>query len=96
MATVVQSDFGLIDIDAQEVTGVNNGGAAIFNPAIRGTLLSNVEPCIVLALEAGLILVVDTNGKLRWEQAAAVQLDWRYDFKEEKWVDPAGESLEEG
>lgn len=93
MPTYVDSPFGPIDIDAREAQGMSN--VAIFNPALKGKIVPDEAPAIVLAVDAGELLIVDGNGKLAWLDVDRIQLDWSYDFKTEKWVDADGQSLEE-
>jgi hypothetical protein len=93
MPTIVPSDFGDIDIDKREVVQVS--GAAIFNPAIRARIKGSETPCILLATDGSAMLVADNDGNLSWKDAAMIQLDWRYDYKTEQWVDLAGTPLEE-
>lgn len=94
MATVVESDYGPIDIDKGEAIEMTTG-AAIFNPAIKASVQPSGDPCIVLATDGPNILIVDVNGDLHWRGANGIRLDWRYDFKAEKWVDANGEALED-
>lgn len=92
MATLVKSDFGEIDIEAREA--MNSGGVAIFNPAIKATLTDGGNPVIILGVDGGQVLTVDVDGKLHWIPVTRVQLDWRYDFKKEAWVDGNNVNLE--
>lgn len=90
MATMVPSPYGPIDIETGEAISMN--GVTILNPAIKGSYKEN--PSIILGIEADRALVVDVDGKLNWVPIKDVQLDWRYDFKAEGWVDATGETLE--
>jgi hypothetical protein len=93
MVTTIDSEFGPIDIEAAEAQG--RGVSNIFNPAIKGKLMGSEEPCIVLALEGEHLMIVNTDGKLAWYASSRVQLDWRYDYKTERWLDASGELLED-
>jgi len=95
MATVVETDYGPIDIETREATSSMSDGVAIFNPAIKATHITSGHPVIVLAVEGASVLTVDVDGKLHWIVTDKVQLDWRYDFKKEKWIDGAGVALED-
>lgn len=94
MVTTIESEFGLIDIEAREALSAMSNGSGIFDPAIRGVTIEGGNPVIVLAMEGRDILTVTDDGKLVWVGTGSVQLDWRYDYKTEKWVDASGESLE--
>lgn len=92
MATTVESDFGVIDLDAREATGMT--GVAIFNPALKGTGPNN-NPIIILGLDGDdHALIVTDEGKLRWVPVADISTDWHYDWKKETWVDGSGEPAE--
>ena len=95
MPTFIDSDFGPIDLDKMEATGVSEG-VAIFNPALKGKTIPGEGVCIVLAMKEAQLMVVLDDGRLAWKSASEVQLDWRYDFAKEQWVDGNGESLETG
>jgi len=90
MPTFIDSDFGPISLDPNEVQPVS---LAIFNPAIKATLRPNGTPGIVLAIKDHSLLVVDGEGQLFWVDITQVQLDWRYNFKKDDWEDTSGESL---
>lgn len=93
MATIVETDFGPVDIDTGETQPVS--GVAIFNPAIRGTG-PNANPVIILAVRAidPEILIVNDEGRFVWVDAHNITADWRYDFTKGEWADINGEPIE--
>lgn len=95
MPTIVPSDYGSMDIDEGQVVGIT-GGVAIFNPAIKA-IVETGNPVILLALDGdGRVLVVDDGGHMLWRFVDGLTVDWRYDFKTERWTDSAGEPMEGG
>jgi len=94
MATTVDTPFGPVDVETGERSRGMTDAIAIFNPALKAMAVPAEEPIIVLAIGGTALLCVNVSGQMSWRDTDSVQLDWRYDFKTESWVDVNGESLE--
>jgi hypothetical protein len=94
MATTIDSEWGPIDLEAREAQGAVSE-LQVLNPAVKATDEQGNPIILFIALKDGFI-VVDGEGRPFRKSFEDVQFDWRYDYRTQKWIDTAGETIEVG